>query len=207
MAFPVARDLFPLPRDLFDGCDVIGRNEKWFRQGLRSLSQLGTRGCSAPTVSAASQIQKAVFNRLAAKFSSVPERPSECTLASARAQIFGQKKSYGSDAVPSTVVNYRRGRVSLPKVVAGVTDITDHLAASTLSRLRLRPQYDCDERGVNLPELERCKSALDPFLRRNLKSYGRFLGDILFRGLIEVGTAIEEVGLFLFAKRTGFRNV
>ncbi|CAK0825378.1 unnamed protein product, partial [Prorocentrum cordatum] len=180
------------------------RQNRWLRDGLRSLSALGGQGRRVATDAALTEAQRVAVRRLAGLYGSVSFPDSHRDTYASWKALQGLRPGYAESESEGGRAVDQPGMISLPCGGAGRVD-TGSIAPGPLLKMLgagrgvLREPAEVqslfESRNGNL-------RYLDPKLARRGCDFGRSLSGLSDAGVVEVdpGNVLDEIGL-LFVRR------
>ena len=213
------RDLLPLPTgevlaNMLDelkeeqGAALTGRRgrvtdgaDRWLQDGIMALNDMGGRG-SRFTAARPSEAQAASVRRLRPHYQYVYRKMQHLEPEQAWRELAHVKAGYTAEVSPAVgtgrVASFRDGAVKLPRGGAGHVALTAHLPAVWSEALETGAGILRDE------PYEVCEGtpAVDPVLRRGGYDYGRFLGELLDAGIIDISDdPLSQCGVFFVHRK------
>ena len=202
--FERPRNLLPLPEISEEGCGGQGSDfwKPFANQGIKALNELA--GCSSFQFSKSkktTRAQRRVLNLVRDAYQSVYPDDSCFADCDGLHGLCSSSRLYNTGK--SEVMPYAEGNISWPQVANTPVPLEDCLSAADREWLGSWHKHMLVRDAVDSDDI---KTYVDPVLKHDKKAYGKFLGELYRRNMVQFRPANGEegvLGIFFVRKKSG----
>lgn len=195
--FERPRNLLPLPEISEEGCGGQGSDfwKPFANQGIKALNELA--GCSSFQFSKSkktTRAQRRVLNLVRDAYQSVYPDDSCFADCDGLHGLCSSSRLYNTGK--SEVMPYAEGNISWPQVANTPVPLEDCLSAADREWLGSWHKHMLVRDAVDSDDI---KTYVDPVLKHDMKAYGKFLGELYRRNMVQFRPANGERVFLVFS--------